>query len=93
MTVELFLALLLIFSTIASLVTEVIKNKFNGDGNISACIVSVITGLVGTLIYYQLNSISFVINNIIYAFLMSFATCLTSQVGYDKVKELIQKLI
>ena len=32
-------------------------------------------------------------NNIIYAVLMGIAVSITSQVGYDKVKEAIQKFI
>ena len=108
MSVQVFLALLLAFSAISSLVTETIKKVFATndenlcivsykddatDGNITAFIVSIIVGLVGTLIYYELSVIEFSVNNIIYAILMGLASSLTSQVGYDKVKETIQKFI
>lgn len=93
MTVELFLGLLLFLSTVASLVTEVIKKLFLTDGNITSFVVAIIVGIVGTLIYYQLGNISFTLNNIIYAILMGIASSLTSQLGYDKIKELIQKLL
>ena len=93
MTVEIFLALLLGFSVLASLVTEAIKKLFSADGNITAFIVSIIIGLIGTLLYYQLGNIDFTLNNIIYAILMGLASSLTSQVGYDKIKEAIQKFL
>lgn len=93
MTVEMFLALLLGFSILASLATEAIKKLFSADGNITAFIVSIVIGLVGTLIYYQLGSIDFTLNNIIYAILMGLASSLVSQLGYDKIKEAIQKFI
>lgn len=92
MTVEMFLALLLGFSTLASLVTEVIKKLFSSDGNITAFVVAIVIGLVGTLLYYQLGSIDFTVNNVIYAVLIGLASSLVSQLGYDKVKEAIQKL-
>lgn len=93
MSVQVFLALLLAFSAISSLITETIKKVFATNGNITAFIVSIIVGLLGTLVYYKLSVIDFTINNIIYAILMGVAASLTSQVGYDKVKETIQKFI
>lgn len=79
MTVEIFLALLLAFSTLASLATEAIKKLFSADGNITAFIVAIIVGLIGTLLYYQLASINFTLNNVIYAVLMGLASSLVSQ--------------
>lgn len=93
MEIEMFLALLLGFSTLASLVTEAIKKLFSADGNITAFIVAIVIGLIGTLIYYQLGSIDFTLNNVIYAILMGLASSLVSQVGYDKIKEAIQKFL
>lgn len=91
MNVEMFLALLLGFSTLASLVTQAIKKLFSSDGNVTAFIVSIVVGLIGTIIYYQLANIDFTLNNIIYAILMGLASSLVSQLGYDKIKEAIQK--
>lgn len=93
MTVEMFLALLLGLSTLASLITEAIKKIFNSDGNITSFIVSIVVGLTGTLIYYQLATIDFSLNNMIYAILMGLASSLVSQLGYDKIKEAIQKFL
>lgn len=93
MTVEMFLALLLGFSTLASLTTEAIKKLFSANGNVTAFIVAIVIGLIGTFIYYQLANIDFTLNNIIYAILMGLASSLTSQLGYDKIKEAIQKFL
>ena len=93
MSVQMFLALLLGFSTLSSLITEAIKKLFSTNGNITAFIVSILIGLIGTLIYYQLGNIDFTLNNVIYAILMGLASSLTSQVGYDKIKEAIQKFL
>lgn len=93
MNVEMFLALLLGFSTLASLVTQAIKKLFSADGNVTAFIVSIVVGLIGTIIYYQLANIDFTLNNITYAILMGLASSLVSQLGYDKIKEAIQKFL
>ena len=93
MTVEMFLALLLGVSTLASLVTEAIKKIFSANGSVTAFIVAIVVGLLGTLIYYQLATIDFSLNTIIYAILMGLASSLISQLGYDKVKEAIQKFL
>ena len=93
MTVEMFLTLLLGFAIIASLVTETIKKLFSANGNITSFVVAIIVGLIGTLTYYQLNSIDFTFNSIIYAILMGLASSLVSQLGYDKIKEAIQKFL
>ena len=93
MTIEIFLALLLGFSVLASLATEVVKKLFSINGNITSFIVAIVVGLVGMLIYYQLESIDFTLNNVIYAILMGLASSLVSQVGYDKIKEAIEKFI
>ncbi len=93
MTVEMFLALLLGFSTLASLTTEAIKKLFGTDGNLTSFIAAIVVGLAGTLIYYQLGRIDFTFNNIIYAILMGLASSLVSQLGYDKIKETIQKFL
>lgn len=93
MTVEIFLALLLGFSILASLTTEAIKKLFSADGNITAFIVAIVIGLIGTFVYYQLTNIDLTLNNIIYAILMGLASSLVSQLGYDKIKEAIQKFL
>lgn len=91
-----FLMLLATFSTVTSLVVECIKkiisDKANISYNITALIVAIIIGICGCGIYYQLNSIPFSINNIIYMILMGFASALSSTLGYDKIKQTVLQL-
>lgn len=91
-----FMILLSVFSVITTLVTEGIKNivtdKENLPYNIVALISSLIIGGVGTAAYYQLNSIPFTTNNIIYIVLMGLASGLVSMVGFDKVKQAITQI-
>lgn len=96
MTTTMFLTLLFGFSVISSVVTEAIKNfvkdKENISYNLVALIVALVIGCSGTAIYYQLNDIAYTVNNIIYLVLMGFASGLTSMVGFDKVKQMIEQL-
>ena len=72
---------------------EVVKKFINEAENISYNIITlciaVVIGSVGTLAYYQLVSLPFSVNNIIYAVLMGFASGLCSMLGYDKVNQAI----
>ena len=96
MTTTTFLMLLSSFSVLSGLVTEGIKklisDKANMSYNIIALIVSLIVGGVGCAIYYQLNTIPFDINNVIYMILMGLASGLCSMVSYDKLKQCIEQI-
>lgn len=96
MDITIFLSLLSFFSTISSLITEVIKKLINNKTNISYNIIALITALIvgdcGTIIYFQLNAIPFTLNNIISILLMGFASGLTSMVGFDKLKQAFEQL-
>lgn len=96
MTTTQFLILLSAFSVISGLVTEAVKKLVNDKANLSyniiALIVALIVGSFGTAIYYQLNSIEFTVNNIIYMVLMGFASGLCSMISYDKVKQAILQI-
>lgn len=91
MNTTMFLILLSAFSVLSSLVTEGVKNitndKINLSYNIVALIAAIVIGGGGTAVYYQLNSIPFTANNVIYAILMGLASGLTSMIGYDKFKD------
>lgn len=96
MTTTIFLILLSGFSVVSSLVTEGIKNVATDKVNLSYNIVALITALIvgggGTAVYYQLNTIPFTVNNVIYSVLMGLASGLVSMVGFDKVKQAIEQL-
>ena len=77
-----FLILLSSFSVISGLVTEGIKNIVTDKVNLSYNIA----------VYYQLNTIPFTVNNIIYIILMGLASGLVSMVGFDKVKQAFEQL-
>ena len=97
MTTTMFLILLSAFSVISGLVTEGIKNvatdKVNLSYNIVALVIALIVGGGGTAIYYQLNTIPFTVNNIIYILLMGLASGLVSMTSYDKVKQTIEQIV
>ena len=96
MTITTFLMLLSSFSVLSGLVTEGIKklisDKANMSYNIIALVVSLVIGGVGCAIYYQLNTIPFDINNVIYMILMGLASGLCSMVSYDKLKQCIEQI-
>lgn len=96
MNVTSFLMMLTGFSVLNGLVVEGIKkifdDKVNFVYNILALITSLIIGVGGSLIYYQLNGIGFSANNIIYAVLMGLASGLVSMVGYDKVSQAVNEI-
>lgn len=101
MTGTLFIILLSAFSSLSALLVEGIKTaaeKIKGKAIQSGtcCIIAIITafavGCGGTAIYYVFCNIPFGAVNDICIFLMGLAVALVSQVGYDKVHEIIQKL-
>ena len=96
MTTTTFLFLLSAFSVISGLITEsikkLVKDKANLSYNLVALSVALIVGCVGCAIYYQLNSITLTVNNVIYMILMGLASGLVSMLGFDKVKQAIQQV-
>lgn len=102
MTGTMFIILLSLFSALAALIVEAIKTaaqKIKGkplpEGTvvIVALITSFTVGCGGTAIWYVIELIPFGAVNDICVFLMGLATALVSQVGYDKVHEIIKKFI
>lgn len=97
MTSSIFLMLLSLFSVITGLITEGVKNmakdKVNLSYNIAALIIALIVGFVGCVVYYQLNNITFTLNNVIYMILMGFSSGLVSMVGFDKVKQTVEQVM
>lgn len=94
MTVEIFLTLLVFFSTATSLATEAFK-KLVGNKipyNILVLIIAMIVGCVGVYVYYILNNIEINSINIIYLVLMGIANWIGAMVGYDKIKQLINQM-
>lgn len=96
MNVTIFLILLFAFSTISGLVTEAIKkiknDKINLSYNLIALCTSLIVGVAGTAVYYQLNNMPFNIDNVIYMILLGLSSGLCAMLGYDKVCQTILQI-
>lgn len=96
MTTTVFLTLLSAFSVITGLTMEAVKKIIEDKEfisyNITTVVIALIIGGFGTLVYYQLNSIPFTVNNMICAVLMGFASGLVAMTSYDKVVEAIKQL-
>lgn len=93
MTLSLFVVLLTILSLISSLTTEACKKVFNAtkptlvDG-----IISIVAGAGGGILSYVLLGISFSPANVICLVLLPLGIWLSSTLGYDKVKEIIEQI-
>lgn len=91
-----FLSILLIFSTLTGLVVEVIKNTFLKEDfkkyNILALIVAMVIGIIGTFVYLLINNYPIDLNGLVTAIIMGLLSALSSMIGYDKVKQLIEQL-
>ncbi|MBQ0114008.1 MAG: hypothetical protein KBT03_12835 [Bacteroidales bacterium] len=97
MTVELFLTLLSIFSTLTALIVEAVKKlvedkQITISYNFVALIVALIVGIGGTFAYYYIGKIAITGIECLYAFFMGLASALCSMLGFDKVKQLIDQM-
>lgn len=98
MTLAMFLALLLIFATLTSMLTEKAKkalNEANRDysANFIVCIIAMIVGIGGTAVFYLLFSIVFNLHNTLCMILMGIAVWFSSMFGYDKVTQMITQFV
>lgn len=97
MTTQTFLMLLTIYSTITSFLTEAVKKVLDSLGvtyaaNMVVLVSAILTGGIGTTIFYVLNDIQFSAPNVIYIAVMVIANWVGSMIGYDKIKQLIQQI-
>ena len=94
----LFIALYTVLAgAVASLITEAVKKWYANankpySSNMIALIVSIVSGGLGTSVYYILNDIPWTVNNIICIFLMVVAIWVTSMLGFDKCKQMLEQL-
>ena len=92
MTVNLFLALLVVLAVAVSLVTEAVK-KALGDKSYSSNVVvlwvSIIVGASGVILAYIFMKIPFTTVNTVCIPLMAIAVWVGAMVGYDKVVQMI----
>lgn len=97
MNIAIFVALLVVFSAVTSLLTETCKKLLDDttitySSNVLVVIIACIVGIFGTGIYYVLSGITFNLVNIICMPLMGLATSVGSMVGYDKVIQTIKQI-
>lgn len=97
MTIEVFLALLLILSSANALLTQAVKKFLDGyefkySSNVVALIDSIIVGAVGTYVYYLLDNIPFDGQHIMFLILLTIATWISSMIGYDKILQLMNQI-
>jgi Co/Zn/Cd efflux system component len=95
MTLEIFISILVISAGATSIAIEILKTLLN-KANINyktmplAAIVAFIIGVVEVLIYSSSTNMSPI--TIVYSLCMGVSNAVASNVGYDKVKELIYAL-
>ena len=97
MTISLFLTLIVTLATAVSLLTEAVKESFEGtkikySSNVVVLIVSVIVGIGGTALTYMFLGIPFTTLNIICMVLMAVVVWIGSMLGYDKVLQMIEQI-
>ena len=93
MTLSLFVVLLTILSLVSSLTTEAFKKAFNiTKPTLVDGIISIVAGAGGGSLAYILMGIGFSPTNIICLVLLPLAIWLSSTLGYDKVKEIIEQI-
>lgn len=93
MELNTFLAYLFVWSTITSIIVEAIKLNFGIKAkNIVAFCVAIVVGVVGNIAVYYFTKTPITNELIVTAALMGLASGITSQVGYDKVKQAIEQV-
>ena len=93
MTLAIFMVLVTILATVASLFTEAIKKSFKiNNSTLLVLIVSAVVGWGGGAITYALMNIPFITNNIICLVLLAPTIWLCATLGYDKVREVLEEI-
>lgn len=97
MTIEVFLALLMVLSSVNAVFTEAVKKFLDGYGvkyssNVVALVDSIIVGALGTSVYYMLAVVPFDAQHIMFLILMIVSTWVSSMIGYDKILQLVEQI-
>lgn len=97
MTIQMFLILLTLFSTLTGLLTEGFKKFLDGlnvayASNIVVLVAAALVGGLGTVAFYLLTSMPLTLVNITCIPLMIIANWLGAMVGYDKIKQAILQI-
>lgn len=97
MTVEVFLTLLVILSTVTSLITTKVKDLLDSanktySSNVIVFIVAAVVGGFGTCAFYFINEYNWNPFNITCIFGMIVSNALGAMIGYDKVIQTIKQM-
>ena len=92
-----FVILLMIFGSITSLITQVVKSELDNRGkkyssNVVASFVGAVIGIFGTFCFYTFEGIPYTPTNALAMVLMGGAVALGAMVGYDKIKGIINQM-
>lgn len=96
MDITIFLTLLFSLTAVSGVVTEAIKkltkDKENRPTNLIALVVGIVVGIGGVHVWAFFGNTGFTSTIIVCSILMGIASALTSMVGYDKIKQLIEQI-
>lgn len=96
MDVNIFLTLLVAFSSVTSLLTDFVKKALDNrnikySSNVVVLIVAFVVGICGMLGYDIMMNIPLTINAFVGAIFMGIASAVGAMVGYDKVAQTIEQ--
>lgn len=85
--------LLLPTSALTTITVEMLKDNFkNASPNLLVIIVSIVVGFFEALYYLISNELSFGVDSVVFIFMVAFVNFLSSTIGYDKVKQLLEQM-
>ena len=97
MTLEAFVILLAVCSTVTSLLTEALKTymdmiKIRYVPNVVVLVVALAVGCAGAMLYYYIFLIPITVMNCIMAVFLGLANWVGAMIGYDKVKQALEQI-
>ena len=97
MTVEIFMMLFTLLSTVTSLFTEALKKALDAGGktyssNMLVLVSAIFAGGGGTTVYYAITGAELTVAHVACVVGMIAANWIGATVGYDKVVQLIKQL-
>ena len=97
MNITIFGIAFIVLSTITSLLTEAVKKCLDNlnikyISEVIVLIIDFIVSIIGSVMFYIFNGIQFNLISILAIFCMIVAVFIGSELGYDKITDLIEKI-
>ena len=97
MNITIFGIAFIVLSTITSLLTEAVKKCLDNlnikyISEVIVLIIDFIVSIIGSVMFYIFNSIEFNLISILAIVCMIVAVFIGSELGYDKITDLIEKI-